>query len=214
MVFKSSAWAQMGKYITAIDYKTGKIAWRHLQVSAGEGEGNTGLTTTAGKIAFRWRRQWQPGGLRPGKWKAAMAYSPRPGIECSGDLHARRTPVHPGGLRRFALCVRSELLSLRKLTIADSMNLGWSSQRFQAVNIEFLVEIETKKFRRLFELDRQIEHVAQTVHAMACHRFRKTNPAPGQRRQAQSAGSECLRFRCRTLATPACFSAQRVTAMS
>jgi len=30
-----------GKYITAIDYKTGKIAWRHLQGSAGEGEGNT-----------------------------------------------------------------------------------------------------------------------------------------------------------------------------
>jgi alcohol dehydrogenase (cytochrome c) len=41
-----------GKYITAIDYKTGKIAWRHLQVSAGEGEGNTGLTTTAGKLLF------------------------------------------------------------------------------------------------------------------------------------------------------------------
>ena len=42
----------VGKYITAIDYKTGKIAWRHLQVSAGEGAGNTGLTTTAGKLLF------------------------------------------------------------------------------------------------------------------------------------------------------------------
>jgi alcohol dehydrogenase (cytochrome c) len=41
-----------GKYITAIDYRTGKIAWRHLQVSAGEGSGNTGLTTTAGKLLF------------------------------------------------------------------------------------------------------------------------------------------------------------------
>ena len=42
----------IGKYITAIDYKTGKIAWKHLQVSAGEGSGNSGLTTTAGKLLF------------------------------------------------------------------------------------------------------------------------------------------------------------------
>ena len=53
------------------------------------------------------------------------------------------------------------------------MYLGWSSQRFQAVYIEFLVEIETEEFRRLFELDRQIEHVAQTTHALTCHDFRK-----------------------------------------
>jgi hypothetical protein len=50
MVFKSNGWATMGKYITAIDYKTGKIAWRHLQPSAGEGS-NHGLTT-AGKLLF------------------------------------------------------------------------------------------------------------------------------------------------------------------
>jgi alcohol dehydrogenase (cytochrome c) len=41
-----------GKYIIAIDYKTGKIVWRHLQPSAGEGDNNTGLTTTAGKLLF------------------------------------------------------------------------------------------------------------------------------------------------------------------
>ena len=41
-----------GKYITAIDYKTGKIAWRHLQVSVAESGGNSGLTTTAGKLLF------------------------------------------------------------------------------------------------------------------------------------------------------------------
>jgi len=43
--------ATMGNYITAIDYKTGKIAWRHLQPSVGEGS-NHGLTTTAGKLLF------------------------------------------------------------------------------------------------------------------------------------------------------------------
>jgi alcohol dehydrogenase (cytochrome c) len=40
------------KYIEAIDYRTGKIAWRRLRVSAGEGGGNTGLTATAGKLLF------------------------------------------------------------------------------------------------------------------------------------------------------------------
>jgi len=45
----------VGKYITAIDYKTGKIAWRHLQVSAGEGETNTGFDHDRREIAF-WRR--------------------------------------------------------------------------------------------------------------------------------------------------------------
>jgi alcohol dehydrogenase (cytochrome c) len=42
----------MGEFITAIDYKTGKIVWRHRQLSAAD-EGNvTGLTTTAGKLLF------------------------------------------------------------------------------------------------------------------------------------------------------------------
>ena len=77
---------QVGKYITAIDYRTGKIAWRHLQVSAGEGETNTGLTTTAGKLLF--------GGDANGnlvaitaRRKTAIANPPRR-CQCSGDIHA------------------------------------------------------------------------------------------------------------------------------
>ncbi len=42
----------MGKYLMAIDYKTGKVAWRHLQPSANRDGSNTGLTTTAGKLLF------------------------------------------------------------------------------------------------------------------------------------------------------------------
>ena len=41
----------MGNYIVAIDYKTGKIVWHHLQPSVGEGV-NHGLLTTAGKLLF------------------------------------------------------------------------------------------------------------------------------------------------------------------
>ena len=42
----------MGEFITAIDYKTGKVVWRHRQTSAGGEGGVTGLTTTAGKLLF------------------------------------------------------------------------------------------------------------------------------------------------------------------
>jgi alcohol dehydrogenase (cytochrome c) len=42
----------MGEFITAIDYKTGKVVWRHRQNAAGGEGGVTGLTTTAGKLLF------------------------------------------------------------------------------------------------------------------------------------------------------------------
>src|SRR6202522_3963909 len=41
-----------GHYITAIDYKTGKIVWRHLQPSVTDSGSNDGLTATAGKLLF------------------------------------------------------------------------------------------------------------------------------------------------------------------
>jgi len=41
----------LGNNITAIDYKTGKVVWRHAQVSV-DGGGVTGLTTTAGGLLF------------------------------------------------------------------------------------------------------------------------------------------------------------------
>jgi alcohol dehydrogenase (cytochrome c) len=40
-----------GGYLTAIDYKTGKIAWRHKYPGTGGG-GSNGLLTTAGKLLF------------------------------------------------------------------------------------------------------------------------------------------------------------------
>ncbi|HEY1755945.1 MAG TPA: acido-empty-quinoprotein group A [Bryobacteraceae bacterium] len=40
-----------GGYLTAIDYKTGKIAWRHKYPGTGGG-GSAGLLTTAGKLLF------------------------------------------------------------------------------------------------------------------------------------------------------------------
>ena len=42
----------LGSYLTAIDYKTGKIAWRHRFPGVGGGGGGSGLLTTAGKLLF------------------------------------------------------------------------------------------------------------------------------------------------------------------
>jgi alcohol dehydrogenase (cytochrome c) len=41
----------MGGYLTAIDYKTGKVVWRHQYPGTGGG-GSNGLLTTAGKLLF------------------------------------------------------------------------------------------------------------------------------------------------------------------
>jgi alcohol dehydrogenase (cytochrome c) len=48
---EEQAVASLGGYLTAIDYKTGKIAWRHRYPGTGGG-GAGGLLTTAGKLLF------------------------------------------------------------------------------------------------------------------------------------------------------------------
>ena len=42
----------MGTFISAIDYKTGKIVWRHKYPATGTRAALTGLLTTAGKLLF------------------------------------------------------------------------------------------------------------------------------------------------------------------
>jgi len=42
----------LGTYLTAIDYKTGKIAWRHKYPGTGGFGGGNGMLTTAGKLLF------------------------------------------------------------------------------------------------------------------------------------------------------------------
>jgi alcohol dehydrogenase (cytochrome c) len=46
--------ATLGSYLTAIDYKTGKVRWQHKYPAggAGGGGGGNGLLTTAGKLLF------------------------------------------------------------------------------------------------------------------------------------------------------------------
>ena len=44
--------ATVGSYLTAIDYKTGKIAWRHKYRTLGNDARAPGLLTTAGGLLF------------------------------------------------------------------------------------------------------------------------------------------------------------------
>ncbi len=44
--------ATIGSYLTAIDYKTGKIAWRHKYRTMGNDARAPGLLTTAGGLLF------------------------------------------------------------------------------------------------------------------------------------------------------------------
>lgn len=44
--------ASMGSFLTAIDYKTGKITWRHRYPGVGGGGGGNGILATAGKLVF------------------------------------------------------------------------------------------------------------------------------------------------------------------
>ena len=44
--------ASLGSYLTAIDYKTGKIAWRHRYPGVGGFGGGPGVLATAGKLVF------------------------------------------------------------------------------------------------------------------------------------------------------------------
>ena len=41
----------MGAYLTAIDYKTGKIAWQHRYPGPGGFRAGNGILATAGKLA-------------------------------------------------------------------------------------------------------------------------------------------------------------------
>ena len=49
---ESAQVGNFGTFLTAIDYKTGKAAWRHRYPGFGGGGGGGGVLTTAGKLVF------------------------------------------------------------------------------------------------------------------------------------------------------------------
>ena len=93
-----------GSYLTAIDYKTGKMAWRrqyrtHLARRARHRAADDGRAT-----ALCGRRLGQLRRVRSGQRHAAVAHAARPGdVERAGNLHGGRQAARARGGRRHAL---------------------------------------------------------------------------------------------------------------
>jgi hypothetical protein len=83
-------------YLAAIDYRTGKIAWRHNYPPINGAAGN-GVLTTAGGLVFA--------GDISGNF---VAYDAKDGrFQCAADLRDRRPAARPRGRGRRAVCVRA-----------------------------------------------------------------------------------------------------------
>ena len=100
----------LGDYLTAIDPKTGKVAWRHPFYGGGGG----GLLTTAGRVVFSGDGSRQLRGLRRDQRQAAVALAHRQHLERAADLQHRRPPARARRRRRHAVRVRDVLTATER----------------------------------------------------------------------------------------------------
>ena len=85
-----------GSFLTAIDPKTGKIAWRQQYPARASGGGG-GLLDDGRRAPVRRRRRRQHRRVRRDDRQAALALAHRQRHEPADHLHARRPPVPAGG---------------------------------------------------------------------------------------------------------------------
>jgi hypothetical protein len=81
----------LGSYLTAIDYKTGKVAWRHRYPGR--------------QVTLRRRRRRQLGSLQPGRRNHTLAHPSGPDIERPRNIHVRRPPTNLSSSRRHPICL-------------------------------------------------------------------------------------------------------------
>ncbi len=103
--------ASAGTYLTAIDYKTAKIAWRHRYPGTGGGSAS-GLLTTAGKLLFGGDLGGNLAAYDPANRKAL--WHSRIGqvsnsLKRTADVHARWASIYIGGRRGWVVCVYAVL---------------------------------------------------------------------------------------------------------
>ena len=107
-----------GTHIIAIDYKTGKIVWRH-EINGG----SSGLLSTAGGLLFL------SNGQNVEAWDAAtgqgaLVFADRRPVQSARDVHAGRQAAHALHRRWRALYVRAELSSDRRPVLKDFWKLS------------------------------------------------------------------------------------------
>ena len=104
-------------YLTAIDYKTGKVVWRHRYPRRGGGGG--GMLATAGRLVFAGDGGGNFVALRRRHRRSALAREDRQRQQPAPDVHARRPPVPDRRHGRHAVGV-PVVLTLVKLKTVNS----------------------------------------------------------------------------------------------
>ena len=103
----------IGSYLTAIDYKTGKIVWKHrYRTTVNTGLG-TGLLTTAGGLLFAGDVSGQLRRVRPEERQHPLAHAARRHHhQRAADLHGRRQAICARRRWRRAVRVLALLVTL------------------------------------------------------------------------------------------------------
>ena len=95
-----------GSFLTAIDYRNGKIVWRH-RYPMGNGGGG-GILATAGKLVFAGDAGGNIVAHDARHRQAAVALAHRLGDEPADHLQTRRPSARAGRRGRHAVFVRAE----------------------------------------------------------------------------------------------------------
>ena len=112
-----------GSFLTAIDYKTGKIAWRRPYPGRRWRRWRRWAADDGWRSRVRWRRRRQHRCLRFVDGKAALALAHRQRHRAAADLHARRPAVPAGGSWREALHVHLVLVKFDQIRNAGHDNV-------------------------------------------------------------------------------------------
>ena len=85
----------MGRYLTAIDYKTGKVVWEHPYPESYSPGGRRRRGSFYGReIVVRSGRRRQPGRVRSGKRENLVAHAFRAGQQRARNVYGRWPPVY------------------------------------------------------------------------------------------------------------------------
>ena len=95
-----------GSFLTAIDYKTGKAAWRHPYYGNG---GGGGLLTTAGGLLFAGDGAGNLVAHDAANGKPLVEHAHRRSHECAADIHTGRPPIHDRRDGRHAVVIHAVL---------------------------------------------------------------------------------------------------------
>ena len=97
----------LDNFLTAIDYRTGKAAWKHRYPGGGS---SAGVLATAGRVLFTGDGSGNFVAFAATEREDPVAHAHRQHLECRADLHGRRPPARARRRQRHAVCVQDVLI--------------------------------------------------------------------------------------------------------